>query len=533
MNKNIVTSFLLIIGSILACESGTDNPEKNIVNNFIENVISLEEDTNKNPIASFKIMANTMADEKIVFSKGNIDNVLIRAKDFKHCVISVENHTLVKIENIDDCQQSGSWKTCMPTVKGYIKKGELNYKDDFMNNVIGTPDNQERIAYFFEKFDRSSEQSDYNIELNDIKFDLSKLNFKSNSINSIKKEYNKIEQELENYKEYSLFENGLIDPKKVMVDYDEEGMHVLQFYYVENDDKVILEGDLNSYISCYFDKENNLRKVDFTSSSHDHQNVKSYYFLKGSKLPFFYSYDTWVMHMRSLTRLYFKEENQSLLTLKTHYASNDYYDESDNEDYLSSPEDLNELRVKELNYEETIGLLNQVSSDIKLLQAPEIIESNSFYYQDYKMSEKMREEFYENGFKMINYYIKNIQDNEESPNYIDTTRKYFFSSMSSDSAYSLFKFYCKKCYNINGIFPSINDIILEDNMFSISNPIDQIEGNQSKFSIYASQSTMIDSIVLYNIDGFQEDYNISLISNGENWKLIDYKRFRPFYECGL
>ena len=37
----------------------------------------------------------------------------------------------------------------MPTVEGYIKKGKLNYKKDFMNNVIGIPDKQERVAYFF------------------------------------------------------------------------------------------------------------------------------------------------------------------------------------------------------------------------------------------------------------------------------------------------------------------------------------------------------------------------------------------------
>ena len=37
----------------------------------------------------------------------------------------------------------------MPFVEGYIKKGKLNYKKDYMNNVIGTPDGQQRVAYFF------------------------------------------------------------------------------------------------------------------------------------------------------------------------------------------------------------------------------------------------------------------------------------------------------------------------------------------------------------------------------------------------
>jgi hypothetical protein len=37
----------------------------------------------------------------------------------------------------------------MPKCEGYIKKGKLNYKSNYMNNIIGIPDNQERVAYFF------------------------------------------------------------------------------------------------------------------------------------------------------------------------------------------------------------------------------------------------------------------------------------------------------------------------------------------------------------------------------------------------
>ena len=79
----------------------------------------------------------------------NIKEVLIKSRDYANCVITTGNHTIVKIESMDNCQQSGSWKACMPYVKGYVKKGKLNYKADYMNNVIGIPDGQQRIAYFF------------------------------------------------------------------------------------------------------------------------------------------------------------------------------------------------------------------------------------------------------------------------------------------------------------------------------------------------------------------------------------------------
>ena len=95
-------------------------------------------------------MAEEIAEDKIILSEKNIKIVLIKSKEFSNCVIITGNHTIVKIISFDNCQQSGSWKACMPAVEGYIKKGKLNYKKDFMNNVIGIPDKQERVAYFID-----------------------------------------------------------------------------------------------------------------------------------------------------------------------------------------------------------------------------------------------------------------------------------------------------------------------------------------------------------------------------------------------
>jgi hypothetical protein len=98
--------------------------------------------------------------DKIVVSKKNIKKVLIKSKEYSNCVIVTGNHTIVKIISFDNCQQSGSWEACMPTVEGYIKKGNLNYKKDFMNNVIGKPDKQERVAYFFKNETMKEKKSD-------------------------------------------------------------------------------------------------------------------------------------------------------------------------------------------------------------------------------------------------------------------------------------------------------------------------------------------------------------------------------------
>lgn len=152
MINNIAILFFASV-VIIGCDSKTklkeDGNENNVVSNFLSDVQSLEIDTNTNSIVAFKELAEEIADNKMVVSKKNIKKVLIKSKDYSNCVVVTGNHTIVKIISFDNCQKSGSWEACMPLVEGYIKKGKLNYKKDYMNNVIGTPDGQQRLAYFF------------------------------------------------------------------------------------------------------------------------------------------------------------------------------------------------------------------------------------------------------------------------------------------------------------------------------------------------------------------------------------------------
>jgi len=156
--KKIIQKFLILFLTgfiIFKCGNETNLTieesiiENNTVTHFLVDVKSLESDTNVNPIVVFNDLAEKIADYKIFVTKDNIKEVLIKARDFSSSVIVTANHTIVKIKSLDDCQQSGSWKACMPKCEGYIKKGVLNFKEDYMNNIIGIPDNQERVAYFF------------------------------------------------------------------------------------------------------------------------------------------------------------------------------------------------------------------------------------------------------------------------------------------------------------------------------------------------------------------------------------------------
>ncbi len=142
--------FVASILAIVSCSSpSTKNQSGTIAKDFISDPSSLEQlDTNK-PLAYLQAVAAAQANKTVSFSKANINEVFEIAKEYKGCIIITGNHTAVKLESLDDCKQSGSWGACMPKGTGYIKKGKLVKQEDYINNIIGRPDDQERVAYFF------------------------------------------------------------------------------------------------------------------------------------------------------------------------------------------------------------------------------------------------------------------------------------------------------------------------------------------------------------------------------------------------
>lgn len=134
-------------------ENTTQNTKKDVETTtdlpFLIDIKSLEKDTSANPIETFKTKATNVETEVIKLNKDNIKDALTKAKDFKNVVITVDNHTIVKLD-INDCKPSGAWSTCMPKAEGYIKKGGLVYQNDYANNIIGLPDNQERLMFLFD-----------------------------------------------------------------------------------------------------------------------------------------------------------------------------------------------------------------------------------------------------------------------------------------------------------------------------------------------------------------------------------------------
>lgn len=127
----------------------TEQTRQSIVADFIRDISFLESVEANSEIAAFEQEATAVAERMIPINKENIATVLVAAKHYKAMVITVEDHTIVKVLDLSDCQPSGSWGTCMPLGEGYVKKGELVKCKDYINNIIGSYDSQQRTAYLF------------------------------------------------------------------------------------------------------------------------------------------------------------------------------------------------------------------------------------------------------------------------------------------------------------------------------------------------------------------------------------------------
>lgn len=151
MKNLLLVAFLTFL---VSCGNETTQEEKvtqedNIVVQFLKEINSLKDFESKTPVADFQKEVELVAQKAISFNKDNIKTVLEEASNYKSWIIIVEDHTILKIKDLTNCKPSGSWGTCMPMGEGLIKKGAFVNKEDYINNIIGLPDNQKRIIYFF------------------------------------------------------------------------------------------------------------------------------------------------------------------------------------------------------------------------------------------------------------------------------------------------------------------------------------------------------------------------------------------------
>ncbi|MFO8002017.1 MAG: hypothetical protein R6U46_12290 [Marinilabilia sp.] len=122
------------------------------VTTWLEEIINFEDANfnDHNPILTVNSLAAEQADEVEQLTESNIAEVFEKAMDFSHCLITVDQHTIVLVKDWENCSQSGAWEVCMPFGEGYILSGEMEKHEDHINNIIGTPDASRRTVFLFE-----------------------------------------------------------------------------------------------------------------------------------------------------------------------------------------------------------------------------------------------------------------------------------------------------------------------------------------------------------------------------------------------
>ena len=147
MKVKITCLLLVLFASIIEAQEN----KADLIKDLTEGVIEINSsDLNENsPISSINKLAYEQASESIILTKENIKEALNKARSYKNIIITVGVHSIVVVNDINKTKMSGSWGCKMPWGKGYIQKGIMNFKEDYINNIIGIPDAQRRMMFLF------------------------------------------------------------------------------------------------------------------------------------------------------------------------------------------------------------------------------------------------------------------------------------------------------------------------------------------------------------------------------------------------
>lgn len=139
---------------MLAVSAYSQENKSEILSNFLNDILTIEAAnlTSSEPIAGLAALAAEQSVKSMELTKENVEDALKQAAGYAHSIIIVGAHTVVRITDLNDCRRSGAWAACMPMGRGYVQKaGILHQKQDYINNIIGIPDQQTRTIYFFKE----------------------------------------------------------------------------------------------------------------------------------------------------------------------------------------------------------------------------------------------------------------------------------------------------------------------------------------------------------------------------------------------
>jgi hypothetical protein len=145
-------SLLLILTILCFALSCSQNKKPEKLKGIVDNIIQIDSEklSGSEPISQLAIIFTEKADKTISINKANIAQSLDEARKYSKVLIIVGTHTLIKIKDFDDCQKSTAWGACMPKGVGLTQKeGDFEKETDYINNLIGKPDGQNRKMFLF------------------------------------------------------------------------------------------------------------------------------------------------------------------------------------------------------------------------------------------------------------------------------------------------------------------------------------------------------------------------------------------------
>jgi hypothetical protein len=144
--KNICAIFVSILALFVMPTIAQENRAE-ILKAFVKDIPSLATE-NVSTVNGLIGASQKKATKTIDITKENMKASLQEAQG-KTCILVVGSHTFVKFSDTKKCAASGSWGTCMPYGEGYILNNGFKSVNDYINNIIGKPDDQKRMLFIF------------------------------------------------------------------------------------------------------------------------------------------------------------------------------------------------------------------------------------------------------------------------------------------------------------------------------------------------------------------------------------------------
>lgn len=148
MNKISILALLLLSFALTVSAQ-----EKAVqLQSFIADIVTVSDEKLdvSEPIAPLAELLRSKSDTSLLLNKEGMVEGLSLLESYRFAIIVVGNHTIVKITDKNDIRQSGAWGTKVPKGVALIQRsGVLTEKNDYINNLIGVPDNQKRFLFLF------------------------------------------------------------------------------------------------------------------------------------------------------------------------------------------------------------------------------------------------------------------------------------------------------------------------------------------------------------------------------------------------